>query len=63
MSLFLIQRYDNQLAVLTKASCSTRESVVRAAFKDRLKGMGRPHVATEAVKWPRVIRVATVAQP
>ena len=46
MSQFLIQQYLNQLAVLKKVSGTTRESVVREAFKDLLKGMGRSHDLT-----------------
>ncbi len=38
MSQLLIQQYLNQLATLKKVSGSTRESVVREAFKDLLKG-------------------------
>jgi len=43
MSQLLIQQYLNQLAMLKKVSGTTRESVVREAFKDLLKGMGRSH--------------------
>ena len=46
MSQLLIQQYLNQLAVLKKVSGTTRESVVREAFKDLLKGMGRSHDLT-----------------
>lgn len=41
MSQLLIQQYLNQLAALKKVSGSTRESVVREAFKDLLKNWGR----------------------
>ncbi len=41
MSQLLIQQYLNQLAMLRKVSGTRRESVVREAFKDLLKGMGR----------------------
>ena len=41
MSQLLIQQYLNQLAMLKKVSGTTRESVVREAFKDLLKGWGR----------------------
>ncbi len=43
MSQLLIQQYLNQLATLKKVSGSTRESVVREAFKDLLKGWARSH--------------------
>src|SRR5437868_6012879 len=46
MSQLLIQQYLNQLAVLKKVAGTTRESVVREAFKDLLKGMGRSHDLT-----------------
>jgi len=46
MSQLLIQQYLNQLAVLRKVSGTNRESVVREAFKDLLKGMGRSHDLT-----------------
>src|SRR3989304_5995132 len=41
MSQLLIQQYLNQLAMLKKVSGTTRESVVREAFKDLLKGWAR----------------------
>lgn len=41
MSQLLIQQYLNQLATLKKISGTTRESVVREAFKDLLKGWAR----------------------
>ena len=41
MSQLLIQQYLNQLATLKKVSGTTRESVVREAFKDLLKGWAR----------------------
>ena len=41
MSQLLIQQYLNRLAMLKKVSGATRESVVREAFKDLLKGLGR----------------------
>lgn len=41
MSQLLIQQYLNQLATLKKVSGSQRESVLREAFKDLLKGWAR----------------------
>ena len=43
MSQVLIQQYLNQLQDLRKVSGSHRESVVREAFKDLLKGWARSH--------------------
>jgi hypothetical protein len=43
MSQLLIQYYLNQLADLRKVSGTHRESVVREAFKDLLKGYARSH--------------------
>ena len=43
MSQVLIQQYLNQLQDLRKASGTHRESVVREAFKDLLKGRARSH--------------------
>ncbi len=43
MSQLLITHYLNQLATLKKVSGTQRESVVREAFKDLLKGWGRSH--------------------
>jgi len=43
MSQLLIQQYLNQLATLKRVSGTTRESVVREAFKDLLKGWARSH--------------------
>ena len=43
MSQLLIQHYLNQLHDLRQASGSQRESVVREAFKDLLKGWARSH--------------------
>lgn len=43
MSQLLIQNYLNQLADLRKVSGTHRESVVREAFKDLLKGYARSH--------------------
>ena len=43
MSQLLIQSYLNQLADLRKVSGTQRESVVREAFKDMLKGWARSH--------------------
>ncbi len=43
MSQLLIQQYLNQLHDLRKASGTGRESVVREAFKDLLKGWARSH--------------------
>jgi len=41
MSQVLIQQYLNNLRDLRKVSGTTRESVVREAFKDLLKGWAR----------------------
>ena len=41
MSQVLIQQYLNQLQDLRKVSGTSRESVVREAFKDLLKGWAR----------------------
>jgi len=43
MSQILIQQYPNQLQDLRKVSGTHRESVVREAFKDLLKGWARAH--------------------
>ena len=43
MSQLLIHQYLNQIADLKKVSGSKRESVLREAFKDLLKAMGRTH--------------------
>jgi len=43
MSQVLIQQYLNQLQDLRKVSGTHRESVVREAFKDLLKGWARSH--------------------
>ncbi len=43
MSQFLIQQYLNSLDDLRKVSGTSRESVVREAFKDLLEGWGRAH--------------------
>ena len=43
MSQILIQQYLNQLQDLRKVSGTHRESVVREAFKDLLKGWARAH--------------------
>ena len=43
MSHLLIQQYLNQLQDLRKVSGTKRESVVREAFKDLLKGWARHH--------------------
>ena len=43
MSQLLIGQYLNQLATLKKVSGTSRESVVREAFKDLLKGWARQH--------------------
>src|SRR2546426_7915141 len=43
MSQLLIQQYLNNLQDLRKVSGTHRESVVREAFKDLLKGWGRDH--------------------
>jgi hypothetical protein len=41
MSKLLIQQYLNELQKLKMVSGTTRESVVREAFKDLLKGWAR----------------------
>lgn len=46
MSRVLIQQYLAELAKLRQVSGSQRESVVREAFKDLLKGWGRAHDLT-----------------
>ena len=46
MSQLLIQQYLNNLAKLRQVSGTTRESVVREAFKDLLKGSARDHDLT-----------------
>lgn len=46
MSQLLIQQYLNQLANLKRVSGSSRESVVREAFKDLLKGWARQYDLT-----------------
>ena len=46
MSQILIQQYLNQLQNLRKVSGTHRESVVREAFKDLLKGWARAHDLT-----------------
>ncbi len=43
MSQILIQQYLNELQDLRRVSGTTRESVVREAFKNLLKGWGRSH--------------------
>jgi hypothetical protein len=43
VSQLLIQQYLNQLATLKKVSGSQRESVIREAFKDLLKGWAKSH--------------------
>ena len=43
MSQLLIQQYLNQLSTLKKVSGTQRESVVREAFKDLLKGWAKSH--------------------
>ena len=43
MSQVLIQQYLNDLSDLRKASGTRRESVVREAFKDLLKGYAKSH--------------------
>ena len=43
MSQLLIQQYLNQLSTLKKVSGTQRESVVREAFKDLLKGWAKQH--------------------
>jgi len=43
MSQLLIQQYLNQLETLKRVSGTNRESVVREAFKNLLKGWARSH--------------------
>lgn len=43
MSQLLIQQYLNQLRDLRKVAGTHRETVVREAFKDLLKGWARAH--------------------
>ena len=43
MSQLLISQYLNQLSTLKKVSGTQRESVVREAFKDLLKGWAKQH--------------------
>jgi len=43
LSQLLIQRYLNELSKLRQVSGTNRESVVREAFKDLLKGWARQH--------------------
>jgi hypothetical protein len=43
MSQLFIQQYLNQLAALRRVSGTTRESVLREAFKDLLKAWGKQH--------------------
>ena len=43
MSQLFIQQYLNQLSTLKKVSGTQRESVVREAFKDLLKGWAKSH--------------------
>lgn len=43
MSQLLVQQYLNHLSELKRVAGTTRESVVREAFKDLLKGWGRAH--------------------
>lgn len=45
MSQILIQQYLKELQDLHRVSGTTRESVVREAFKDVLKNWGRAHDA------------------
>ena len=56
MSQILIQQYLNQLQDLRKVSGTHRESVVREAFKDLLKGWGKQHdlVGREGPHWQRI---------
>jgi hypothetical protein len=43
MSQHLTQQYLNELSDLRRASGTTREGVVSAAFKDLLKGYAKAH--------------------
>ena len=43
MSRILISRYPGELATLRQISGTHRESAVREAFKDLLKGRARSH--------------------
>jgi hypothetical protein len=49
VSQLLINQYLGELDRIRKASGSTRESVLREAFKDLLKGWGRRHNAEPEV--------------
>ena len=60
MSQVLIQQYLNNLRDLRKVSGTTRESVVREAFKDLLKGYARSHdLFSSRIKKKKVIDLLT----
>lgn len=52
MSKVLVNAYLNELDVIKKTSGSTRETVVREAFKDLLKNWGKQHHLTFAPEYP-----------
>ena len=56
MSQVLIDQYLSQLDVLKKVGGTHRESVVREAFTDLLKGWGKQHdlVGRKGSHWERI---------
>lgn len=52
MSKLLVNAYLNELDVIKKTSGSSRETVVREAFKDLLKNWGKQHRLTFAPEYP-----------
>ena len=52
MSKLLVNAYLRQLDMIKKTSGSTRETVVREAFKDLLKNWGKQHRLTFAPEYP-----------
>lgn len=60
MSQVLINQYLSELSRLRQVSGSTRETVLREAFKDLLKGWGRQHDLTFVPEYP--IETATREQ-
>jgi predicted helicase len=52
MSQILINEYLKQLAIIKKVSGSTRETIVREAFKDLLKNWGKQHDLTFLAEYP-----------
>jgi hypothetical protein len=61
MSQVLINQYLAELSRLRQVSGSTRETVLREAFKDLLKGWGRQHDLTFVPEYP--IETATRDKP